>query len=101
MDIEIVDYTNENFSLDTQLYDPNSILFSTRPRISSSESSQEMGAANLNFIVSVNMTYDSVCNSKDSYVVQGRNQAFSSSNHSQEMGAANFLASANTLMMQL
>ena len=54
MDTEIVDYTNENYSLGTQLHDSNSILFSMHPRVSSSESSQEMGAAN--FFVSVNMT---------------------------------------------
>ena len=96
MNTEIVDYTDENFSLGTQLHDPNSILFSTRPRLSSLESSQEMGAAN--FFVSVNITQFVI--QKLIYVVQGRNQLFSSSN-SQEMGAANFFASVNTLMMQL
>lgn len=55
MDTEIVDYPHENFSLGA-LHDPNSILFSSRPRVSSSESSQEIGA---NYFVScsyVNMT---------------------------------------------
>jgi hypothetical protein len=50
MDTEIVDYTHENFSLGAS-FDPNSILFSSRPRVSSSESLQEIGA-NLNHIVS-------------------------------------------------
>ena len=53
MDTEVVDYTNEEFSLG-QLHDPNLVLFLTRPRISSSESSQDMRAAN--FFVSVNVT---------------------------------------------
>ena len=48
MDAEIVDYPHETFSMGTQL-DPNSILFSSRPRLSSSESSQEVGA---NYFVS-------------------------------------------------
>jgi hypothetical protein len=57
-DTEVVDYTNENFSLGTYLPDPTgkSILFSTRPRPSSSESSQEMGATHFFQVVSVNMT---------------------------------------------
>ena len=60
MDTEIVDYTQEDFLLGSRL-DPNSesILFSTRsssesslrPRISSSESSQEMGLG-ANYFVS-------------------------------------------------
>ena len=57
MDTEIVDYPDENFTfkLGTS-HDPSSILFSSRPRVSSSESLQEIGA---NYFVScsyVNMT---------------------------------------------
>jgi hypothetical protein len=96
MDTEIVDYTNEDFSLPTQL--DHSILFSRRPKLSSSESLQEMGA---NYHVSYYYDSLAVCISKDLYVaqniqaIQGRNQLFSSSKHSQEMGATNFFVSVN------
>lgn len=96
MDTEIVDYTNEDFSLPTQL-DP-SILFSRRPKLSSSESLQEMGA---NYHVSYYYDSLAVCIPKNLYVaqniqaIQGRNQLFSSSKHSQEMGATNFFVSVN------
>jgi hypothetical protein len=61
-DAEIVDYTGENFSLGDFAvpYGPDSMLFSMRPGVSSSDQEMSMRVANL-VSVTYYAYYDPIC----------------------------------------